>query len=274
MKKIFVICVCLIGLMVQSCTKKGTGVINIHGSTTMEPITRNIALAYSKKYGGKVNINSPGSHKGVDSLIDGDCDIAASSAPVSLEEKERARFKGIVLKEFLIAHDMVVPVVHPENPVYNLSIIRLKEIFDGTVKNWKELGGGNKKIHLICRDVNSGTYASWRNQVLQGSLGAAPAKALPSNSAVLAAVAADSGAIGYISFGFLNREVKPVSVNGESVERNAKEAANYPIHRNLYMITREDRFTQEIKSFIIYVRSQKGQELVQKTGFLPAFPVK
>ena len=153
-----------------------------------------------------------------------------------------------------------------------LSINQLKAIYTRSILSWDQLGGGAEVIKAVCRDDSSGTRDVWHQKVVGTDSVPQNQPVLHTNSEVLAYVAKEPAAIGYVGFDYINKEIKPLSVDGiEPSLENAKEK-KYPIHRNLYLYVDEKKYTSELKSFIIYAMSSEGQKIVEENGFIPLYP--
>jgi len=198
--------------------------------------------------------------------------MATSSSKIATSRIEEAESKKKHLEEFVFAYDMIVPIVHPSNPVQDLSLDRLRAIFTGSIESWHEVGGKSEKILVVNRDTSSGTREVWEEIVIKHEKASKGQVCLHSNSEVLAYVATNHTAIGYISFGYVNNDIKTVSVNGiEPVLQNAADK-KYPILRNLYLYVSDGNLSYEMKSFIIYLLSSEGQKIVKQGGFIPLYP--
>ena len=254
------------------CSEKAKSNVIINGSTTVYPILHRVSAAYMKKKDVNIVLRSEGSKTGISALIGGQCDIATSSFKIAPSLVEKAESKNTNLKEFIFAYDMIVPIIHPSNPVQNLSLDQLRAIFSGSIETWSEVGGKSEKILLVHRNTSSGTREVWNKIVIKSENAPRTHVFLQSNSKVLAYVATNHSAIGYISFGYVNNDIKAISVNG--IEPSVKNAVNkkYPIQRNLYLYVVDGNFSNEMKSFIIYLLSSEGQELVKQSGFIPLYP--
>lgn len=251
------------------CTKQETPLIRMNGSTTMDPISRKLAAAYQAGKKVRITVDSMGSHSGLDALISGECDIAESSSEVSSEYLEKAAEAGVVLKVFLIAHDHILPIVHPSNPVETISFEQLHDIYTGGTTTWKPITGSSDKIVVTGRDEASGTGDVWKNALALGNKLTSDMVMQKSNSAVLAFVAGNKNSLGYISAAFLNIEVKPLKVEGVPFFQMQKKNAPHPIYRNLYFYVNEKKFSEDARSFMVFVLSAKGQELIGQLGFTP-----
>lgn len=253
----------------QSCTKSAGDKVVVKGSTTVLPIAQKASEAFYRSNRISISISGTGSGDGIKSLIDGSCDIANSSREMSAKEKEMAAQKGEEIKEIAIAYDMIVPIVHPSNPVKNLTLEQLKAIYDGSIKNWKQLGGKDEEIVVISRDSSSGTYEVWESKVMKKTEVRKDALLQASNGTIVSTVSQNPKAIGYVGYGYLNESVKTVFVNNvEPTIANGKSGI-YPISRKLYMYVNEKKIKPAAKSYIDFVLSRDGQELVKAAGFIP-----
>ncbi len=256
-------------LSLSGCSKDAGKKIVIKGSTTVLPITQKTAEAFRKLNKITITIEGSGSGNGIKALIDGTCDIANSSREMKPEEVKRATDKGKKVKEIALAIDMIVPVVHPSNTVKGLTMDQLKAIYDGSITNWKQLGGKNENIIVISRDTSSGTYEIWNHKVMKKADVKKDALLQASNGAVVSAVAGNPKAVGYIGFGYLDKSVKALTVNKvEGTIENGK-SGKYPISRKLYMIIDENKTSAETQKYIDYILGADGQKLVKEAGFIP-----
>jgi len=190
------------------------GRIVIKGSTTLLPVAQKVAEAYMKQNPGiKISISGGGSGNGIKALIDGSTDIADSSRFIKGKEIKLSLKKGAYPVPFAVAYDCIVPVVHPSNPIVNITMAQLKDIYMGKIRNWKEIGGPDRPVVVISRDTSSGTYEVWHKKVMKKKRVYPGALLQTSNGAVAQAVAKNKNAIGYIGIGYMNKDVKPLMVN-------------------------------------------------------------
>ena len=246
--------------------------IVIKGSTTVLPIAQKIAEAYMKEYSDtSISISGGGSGNGIKAIIDCTTDIADSSRFIKGKEVELAMEKGVYPVPFRVAYDCIVPVVHPSNSIKDISLDQLKALYKGEIKNWKGLGGPNKKIVVISRDTSSGTYEVWAKKVMKKERVYPGALLQASNGAVAQAVANNKYAIGYIGLGYLNKDVKALTVNGVIGSNATTLDGTFPISRPLFMFT-QGWPTGETVKFLNYVlRPDKGQKLVDEAGYVPLY---
>ncbi|MCJ7662909.1 MAG: phosphate ABC transporter substrate-binding protein [Desulfobacterales bacterium] len=270
--KVFVVAVCAVLFLVAGSVQAGNLVIQ--GSTTVLPIAQKVAEAYMKiNPKVKISISGGGSGEGMKALIDGTTDIADSSRFIKDEEVKLAVQKGAYPVPFAIAYDCIVPIVHINNPVKNLTMDQLKAIYMGTIKNWKEVGGPALQIVVVSRDTSSGTYEVWEQKVMKKERVYPGALLQASNGAVVQAVSKNRYAVGYISLGYINTSVKPLTVNGIKGSEKTTLGGIYPISRALYMFTRGWP-TGDTLNFINFVLNpQKGQRYVKEAGFVPLYTI-
>jgi phosphate transport system substrate-binding protein len=248
------------------------GNLVMKGSTTVLPVAQKVAEAYMKQQPDvKISLEGGGSGNGIKALVDGSTDIANSSRFIKDKEVSLAVEKGRYPVPFAVAYDCIVPVVHPSNTLTNLTIDQLARIYKGEVKNWKEIGGPDSPVVVISRDTSSGTYEVWEEKVLKGGLVYPGALLQASNGAIVQAVSKNKNAIGYIGIGYLNKEVKALSV--ENITGNTETTLNgtYPISRPLYMFTPGWPKGDALNFINFMLHPQKGQKYVAEAGFVPLY---
>jgi phosphate transport system substrate-binding protein len=248
------------------------GNLVIKGSTTVLPIAQKVAEAYMQQNPDvKISISGGGSGNGIKALIDGSTDIADSSRFIKDKEVELAVEKGEYPVPFAVAYDCIVPVVHPSNPVMNLTMEQLKAVYQGEVKNWKEVGGPDRPIVVISRDTSSGTYEVWHKKVLKEERVFPGALLQASNGAVVQAVSKNKNAVGYIGLGYIDESVKPLTVNKIKGSEETTLNGTYPISRPLYMFTNGWPKGDTLNFINFVLHPEKGQKYVGEAGFVPLF---
>ncbi len=241
--------------------------IHLRGSETVMGMLQNAAESYMRENPGvTICISGGGTDRGIKSLIDGTCQIAMSSAEPNGELKNRATAEGIELSKNVIAYDGIVPFVHPDNPVSNLTIDQLKKIYTGQIVNWKDVGGNDSEIVLTTQNLGSGTYEGFRLLVI-GSNAILPPNAVQMDSIPERDfVAQNTGAIGYCALNYIDDTVKAVSVGGIPAGTDTIADQSFPLTRDLILYTRVDAST-EVARFIDYIISN-GSRFAQP-GVLP-----
>jgi len=268
-KTIWTASVCALYTVALAATGAWAGQLQIKGSTTVLPIAQKVADPFMKAHPDvKLSISGGGSGNGIKALIDKATDIAMASRAMKDKEVALAKEKGVEPMAHEIAYDCIVPVVHPDNPVTDISMDQLKEIYMGKVTNWKDLGGPDMEVVVISRDTSSGTYEVWESKVMDKERVYPGALLQASNGAVVQAVSKNKNAIGYIGYGYMDESTKGLTVNG--IEGKPETALNgeYPVSRALYLYTQGES-EGDVKSFIDFVLSADGQALVKEAGFVP-----
>ncbi len=177
--------------------------VTIKGSDTMVHLMSTLAEAFMKKNPEvQVSVTGGGSGTGIAALINGTTDVCASSRDMQQKEKDQAKEKNINPVEKTIAYDGIAIVVHPENPIKDITMEQLKKIYTGAYKNWKELGGPDQPITSLSRESNSGTYVFFQEHVLNKENYAPTVKLMPASSSIVQSVSADKWSIGYVGLGY------------------------------------------------------------------------
>ncbi|MFZ2448712.1 MAG: phosphate ABC transporter substrate-binding protein [Syntrophobacteraceae bacterium] len=262
-------------LLVMSCFAVDAalaGSLKMDGSTTVLPIAQKVAEAYMKEHPDvSISVSGGGSGNGIKGIIDGATDIGNSSRFIKNEEVKLAIEKGTYPVPFAIAYDCIVPVVHPANPVGNLTLEQLKGIYTGQIKNWKELGGPDASVVIISRDTSSGTYEVWEEKVMKKERVFAGALLQASSGAIVQAVSKNKNAIGYIGIGYVDKSVKATTVNGVPGTDETTLNGTFPISRPLYMFTRGWPTGDTVKLINFVLNPHRGQKLVKEAGFVPLY---
>ncbi len=265
-----VICLAFLSILLVQlhCSKKKIKLIRISGSTTIQPFMKEVVEKYRKRRNIDIRLTAQGSKNGIDNLLLGLSDIAMSSTQILPNQLSIAKKRGIELKSFLLGYDIIIPIVHPQNPLADISLDKLKEIFSGKIKSWSELGGTDTVIEIFSRDSSSGSFHVWNKIVTPSDIGETNVIMRSSNSSVLANISIGSNTIGYVSSVYLNPEVKPLSVNGVKITDKDTIFMKHPIKRPLYLYVNNKSFVDEIKLFVLYILMNKNaKEIFWETGF-------
>ncbi len=255
-------------------------IIQNKGSDTMV----NLALAWAEKYMTihteiSISVTGGGSGTGIAALINGTTEIANASREMKKEEYDNAVKNKIQPEEFIVAHDAIVVVVHPTNPVEKLTIKQISDIYTAKVNNWLQVGGENRPIVLLSRESNSGTYSFFLENVIR--MGDANSKLLfspetllmPSSEGISTEIRQNPNAIGYDGLGYVTADQKIVSVALDEKSGYVYPAVatvndgTYPISRPLYMYT-NGKPQGELEKYINWIE-ENGQEIVLQLGFVP-----
>ncbi len=254
-------------LVVSGCARS-VGVslttLTVTGSTTVLPIAEVAATEFEAANPGKrVLVSGIGSSAGIEAVTKGTCDIGTSSRDLKPEEK------SLGLVDIKIALDAIAVIVNPSNPVSGLTKAQVSDIFQGKITNWKGVGGPDLPIGLVNRDEASGTREAFSKFVLGTADFDPTAAVLPGTGQVRSVVAQASGAIGYISLGFVDPSVKALAVDGIPANETTVGNGTYPLSRYLHFLTKGQP-SGLAKAYIDFVLSPKIQEsVVRDAGFLP-----
>lgn len=256
-------------------SSRGGRAITMKGSDTMVILGQKWAEVYMQTHPGKtIQVTGGGSGTGIAALINGTTTVCQSSRSMKNTEREQIQTKfGQPPLEFAVAKDGVTVYVHTTNPVAALSVDQIRGIYTGTVTNWKQVGGEDRRIVVYSRENNSGTYVFFKEHVLAGADFMPGTQTLPGTSAVADAVSKDPGGIGYGGYAY-GGGIKHVSVAADSAstpvepnEANVK-SGSYPLARDLFWYTRAEQ-TPETKELLDWVLSDAGQEVVKGVGYFP-----
>jgi phosphate transport system substrate-binding protein len=254
-------------------TRRGS-TLTIKGSDTMVILAQNWAEAFMKANPGKViQVSGGGSGTGMAALINGTADLANASRPIKDKERRQlAKRRDVEAEEFRVALDALAVYVPASNQIQSLTIPQLKGIFRGQTTNWKDVGGADKPIVLYSRENSSGTYAYFKEHVLEDEDFAATAQTLPGTAAVINAVSKDASGIGYGGIGYAEgvRTVKVAPAGGQPVEPTMENATSgkYPLSRflNIYSAGKASGIAKEYLDFVL---SDDGQKIVEGVGYYP-----
>jgi phosphate transport system substrate-binding protein len=250
-------------------------VITVKGSDTMVILAQRWAETYMKKNPNvTIQVTGGGSGTGISALINGTTDVCNASRPMKPAEKQKLKQRFSTLGvEIKAAKDGIALYVHESNPVQELTLKQVKEIYTGKITNWKQVGGADARIILYSRENNSGTYVYFKDVVLEAQDYAPNCQNMPGTAAVVNAVAKDPNGIGYggAAYGKGIRDLKiKADENSPAYIPNAETVGNgtYPITRFLYMYVKS-RPTGAMKEYVDWILSDDGQSIVSRVGYFP-----
>lgn len=248
--------------------RKNANSLTIAGSTTVLPIAQSCAEAFMNAHPEyDISVRGGGSSVGIANIIAGTVDIGDASRHAKTKEIVQAKSGGVNLYENVVANDAIAIIVNKKNPVKALTLAQVTAIYDGSITNWKDLGGPSMPIVVISRDVSSGTYEVFSKIVMSGNPSVDSALMLASNNAVATTVKDTEGAIGYVGIGYLSNDVKGLSIDNVMPSKETVWNKTYPIARTLHMYT-NGRPRGLTKKFIDFILSAEGQKLVEENGFI------
>ncbi len=272
MKKIITL---ILTLAIINISTNSAEIITVKGSDTMVILAQRWAENYMAKFPDvTIQVTGGGSGTGISALINGTTDICNASRPMKKTEREKLKEKynsfGIEIKT---AVDALSVYVNETNKIKELSLAQLKDIYQGKITNWKEVGGADEKIILYSRENSSGTYEYFKEHVLLNEDFSQSSQNMSGTAAVVNAVSNDKSGIGFGGAAF-SKGIKSLKIKKddsskayEPTEKNVK-SGNYPISRYLFMYIKS-KPTGALKKYIDWILSKEGQSIVNKVGYFP-----
>jgi phosphate transport system substrate-binding protein len=225
--------------------------------------------------GTKVSVTGGGSNTGIAALMNKGTDICNASREMKESERGIAKRNGVDVREFVVGRDALSVIVHPTNPVSELSLAQLKDLYTGKIANWKDVGGADQAVVLNSRETSSGTYVFFQEHVLgKGTPFSDQAMLQPSTSAIVQTVSQDAGAIGYVGLGYVNDTVKAVKVKKDEASQAVSASVEsvvrgeYPLARPLFEYTAGEP-TGLARQWVDWVMGPEGQDIVKRLDFVP-----
>jgi phosphate transport system substrate-binding protein len=245
----------------------------------------NLALAWAEKYQAerpdvRISVTGGGSGTGIASLINKTVDIANASRKIKPEEVDQAKANGVDPVEHIIARDAIAVIVNPENPVSQLTLQQISDMYSGKIQNWSQVGGEDRPIVRLSRETNSGTHVYFLETVLRlgkkddKTLFSTDTLLLPSSEGIIAELRQNPNAIGYDGLGYVPKDLKMIAIaqqpgGGYILPSIATvNDKTYPIARDLYMYTNGEP-TGIIKEYLDWILSTEAQQIVADLGFVP-----
>lgn len=241
---------------------KGKTPITLAGSTAFQPFAEKLADQFMSTHGNvAITVQGGGSAVGVQSTISGAAQIGMADLVVLPDEAK-------VLTATVVARDGIAVVVNPANTVTDLSTQQVRDIFNGKIRNWKEVGGTDAPITVVSREAGSGTRSSFE-QILKDIMLTRDALIQDSNGTIRETVANDANAVGYLSHGLLNSKIKAVTIDGQECTNESIAGGKYSLVRPIYLLVKGPPHG-EIKEFIDYILAEPGQKTIAENGLIPA----
>ncbi len=251
-------------LLGAACSRGGSGTqIVVAGSTSVQPFADRWAEVFMAKHPGLVvNVQGGGSSAGIQAAKSGAADIGTSSRELKPDEMD--------LNQIVVARDGLAVIVHPSLPLGDLSLLEVKSIFDGEIRNWRVLLGLGRPVDVVTREEGSGTRGAFQEMVMGKTTRITNLAIVEdSNGTVREIVASDPDSIGYISLGLVTPRVKAIQLEGVAASEANILKGSYKLVRPFLFLTKGQP-SGPVKQFIDFVLSAEGQELVRKEGLIPA----
>ena len=274
--------------LLAACGRSGTGgsqtqtvYIQDKGSDTIV----NLALAWAEKYQAghpdvSISVTGGGTGTGIAALLNQTTDIANASRQMQPVELQQAKTNGIDPVEFIVARDAIAVAVNPANPVSRLTFQQISDIYSGKINNWSQVGGQDRPIVRLSREVNSGTHVYFRDTVIRlgdsknKTFFSADTLLLASSEGIVSELRQNPNAIGYDGLGYIPSDLKKISVardaSGPYVLPSVASVndKSYPIARDLYMYT-AGQPVGAVKAYLEWIVSAEAQLIVVNLGFVP-----
>lgn len=245
----------------------------------------NLALAWAERYqqlypNVEISVTGGGTGTGIAALINRTVDIANASREIKPEEIQQAKDNGVNPVQQVVAKDAIAVIVNPSNPIRQLTLQQLSDIFSGKINNWKELGGEDRIIVRLSRETNSGTHVFFLENVIRlgdpknKTLFSPDTLLLPSSEGITAETRDNPNVIGYDGLGYVTPDVKVIAVGKSNTgpfilpSADSVNSGKYPIARDLYMYT-NGQPTGAIKDYINWIMTAEAQAIVTQLGFVP-----
>lgn len=242
--------------------EKLSGTVSTDGSTSMEQVIGSLGEIFQEETGVKLSYNPTGSSAGITAVGEGRCDIGLSSR--DLKEEEAATLDAIV-----VALDGIAIVVNTENPVADLTVEQLTQIFDGTITNWKDVGGTDGEIVTIGREAGSGTRDGFET-ITDTKDKCAYRNELTSTGAVLENVKSNPNAIGYASLSSVQDTVKALTVGGVAPSEATVLDGTYQVQRDFVLVTRKgETLSAAAQAFMDFATSAAANDIIAGAGAVP-----
>lgn len=292
MTKVFFQLSIIILILMSGCSRQSAQVQGQDSSSTVSTIVNkgsdtlvNLALAWAEEYhqlhpNVEISVTGGGSGTGIAALINKTVDIANVSREITPGEVEQAKSNGVTPVEHVVARDAIAIIVNPANPVSQLSIQQLSDIYSGKISNWDEVGGEHRIIVRLSRETNSGTHVFFLENVIRlgdpnnTTLFSPETLLLPSSEGITAETRDNPNAIGYDGLGYVTPEVKIIAVgertSGPYILPSADTVNNgkYPIARDLYMYTNGQPIGATA-DYLNWIMTPEAQAIVTQLGFVP-----
>lgn len=248
--------------------------VTIKGSDTLVRLGQRWAEEYMKENPEAViQVSGGGSGTGIAALLNGSTDICEASRDMKEKEYRQAEAAGVKPYRVSVALDGIAVFLHENNPVSNLNFAQLKGIYTGSITNWKEIGGKDARIILYSRENNSGTYAFFKEHVLDEEDYSEYTQTLPGTAAVVNAVSKDVNGIGYGGIAWA-KGVKYAAVNKDEKDKailpSMESISNgtYPVSRELYWFF-NGKPTGQLQKLVNWALSENGQKIAGEIDYIP-----
>ncbi|WP_455538097.1 phosphate ABC transporter substrate-binding protein [Terrisporobacter sp.] len=253
-----------VGCGFKDNSENKTAKITISGSTSVGPTMEALAEEYEKNNDVKIEVQQVGSSAGIKNTIDETSNLGTSSRDLKDEEAKN-------LDETQIAIDGIAVITNIDNKVSDLTMDQVKDIFTGKITNWKEVGGQDSEIVVVSREEGCGTRDGFQEIVGFESKDLIKNALICDGSGnIKSTIKGNKNAIGYISFGYLDDTLNNLKINGIEANNENVLSNKYLISRPFLLVNKKDSLTDESKSFVDFIMSKDGQNIVSEQGLIKA----
>ena len=251
--------------VMAGCAQKTSGAVTTDGSTSMEKVIGALGEAFEAQNKNVTFAYNPtGSGSGIQAVLEGRCDIGLSSRDLKRAEAAQG-LTGTVL-----AYDGIAVIVNPDNPVSDLDVDTIAEIFTGEITNWKDAGGQDAEIVLIGREAGSGTRDGFES-ITGTADNCQYRQELTSTGDVITAVSQNPDAIGYASLASVKDTVRALTVGGVAPTEDTVKDGSYVIQRPFILVTKADaKLSNAAQAFFDFATSPDTAELISNAGVVAA----
>ena len=247
-----------IGCGNNSASKEGKVTITVSGSTSVGPLMEKIAEKYEEENSDvSIEINQTGSSAGIKDAMDGISDIGLSSRDLKGEEASK-------VQSTVLAYDGVAVITNTSNPIKELTIEQIRDIFTGKITNWNQIGGNDSPIVVVSRETGSGTRTAFEEGVGYSEEELVKTATISKgNGDVKTTVSTNENAIGFVSFEYLDDAISAININGIKPTAENVKAGSYVLSRPFLAVTNEQYVTEDAKNLIDYITGKEGQQIVK-----------
>ena len=273
MKKLFLIVTAALGASIFSTS---ADTLIVKGSDTLgAKLVPQLAEEFKAQHPGTTfDIAAEGSTTGIAAIIDGTAQIGMASRPAKPEEISTGSAKGVKLQPTTVAYDGIAVIVNSSNPLKGLTKKQVEQIFTGDVADWSAVGGIAGKISIYTRNTSSGTYSEFKELAMKKRDYAPSAQKMAGHEQIAAEVGKNANGIGYVGLAYMKAPgVKVVSIEGATPTQDAVRQGQYPYARPTFYYTNGEP-TGIAKDFIDFTIGAKGQEIVDRVGFVGVGEIK
>jgi len=267
----------LVLLMIAVALIGFAGTMAIKGSNTVFPVSQLWIEELKEMYPDiEITLEGAGSTTGFTALFNGTADIANTSRWIKDKELDRMNEEGKFFIPFVVGYDGIAIVVNKDNQLDNITVEQLKGIYTGKITRWSQLNPNlpNQPIIFYTRNTASGTYETFEGKILNGERMDPRARMVESTQLEIDSIAQNPYAIAYTGYGYVNEKVKVLTLEGIMPSIETILTSEYYLSRPLFMwVDATDGFpeTGDVKRYITFGLSKRGQELVDQAGYVGAY---